>query len=167
MTSVSPNQRFESSSDPSLNRHLNYPNNIGRSLNESVTDEIRKYHTDYNNNPPNRNVPGEPQRWWRGGGDVLPGEWGPTLWGGGSRTPGGGGRHGLWRRTVGTLLRDGGCGGKDAVAKLVLISTNFIQGPVFIWLNDILWQKSSTFSFPSTEDNRLFYQSDVLRVLQV
>ncbi len=33
--------------------HLHYPNDIDRSLNESVTDKIRKYHTDYNNNPPN------------------------------------------------------------------------------------------------------------------
>jgi hypothetical protein len=26
---------------------------MDRSLNEAVTDKIRKYHTDYNNNPPN------------------------------------------------------------------------------------------------------------------
>ena len=44
--------RFESSSDPSINGNLHYPNNIDRSLNESVTDKIRKYRTDYNNNPP-------------------------------------------------------------------------------------------------------------------
>jgi hypothetical protein len=36
-------------SDPSLNGHLRYPNNIDRSLN----DKIRKYRADYNNNPPN------------------------------------------------------------------------------------------------------------------
>ncbi len=45
--------RFGSSSDPSLNGNLHYPNNIDRSLNETADDKIRKYHTDYNNNPPN------------------------------------------------------------------------------------------------------------------
>jgi hypothetical protein len=30
-----------------------YPNDIGRSLNEDADDKIRKYRTDYNNNPPN------------------------------------------------------------------------------------------------------------------
>jgi hypothetical protein len=44
--------RFGSRSDPSLNGHLPYPNYIDNSLNESVTDKIRKYHTEYNNNPP-------------------------------------------------------------------------------------------------------------------
>ncbi len=44
--------RFGSSSDPSLNGHLHYPNDIDKSLNESVSDKIRKYRTDYNNNPP-------------------------------------------------------------------------------------------------------------------
>ncbi len=44
--------RFGSSSDPSLNGHLHYPNDIDKSLNETVTDKIRKYHSDYNNNPP-------------------------------------------------------------------------------------------------------------------
>ncbi len=44
---------FGNSSDPSLNGHLNYPNDIDRSLNEPVTDKIRKYRSDYNNNPPN------------------------------------------------------------------------------------------------------------------
>ncbi len=44
--------RFGSSSDPSFNGHLHYPNDIDKSLNESVTDKIRKYRTDYNNNPP-------------------------------------------------------------------------------------------------------------------
>jgi hypothetical protein len=43
--------RFGSSSDPSLNGHLHYPNDIDKPLNESVTDKIRKYHSDYNNNP--------------------------------------------------------------------------------------------------------------------
>ena len=45
--------RWGSRSDPSINGHLHYPNDIDRSLNESVSDKIRKYHTDYNNNPPN------------------------------------------------------------------------------------------------------------------
>ena len=45
-------EHFGSSSDPSLNGNLHYPNDIDRSLNESVTDKIRKYHSDYNNNPP-------------------------------------------------------------------------------------------------------------------
>ena len=36
-----------------INGHLHYPNDIDRSLNETVTDKIRKYRTDYNNNPPN------------------------------------------------------------------------------------------------------------------
>jgi hypothetical protein len=46
-------ERWESISDPSINGHLHYPNDTDRSLNETVTDKIRKYHTDYNNNPPN------------------------------------------------------------------------------------------------------------------
>ena len=46
-------ERWGSSSDPSINGHLHYPNDIDRSLNETVTDKIRKYHADYNNNPPN------------------------------------------------------------------------------------------------------------------
>jgi hypothetical protein len=45
--------RFGSSSDPNLNGNLHYPNNIDRSLNEATDDKIRKYHDDYNNNPPN------------------------------------------------------------------------------------------------------------------
>jgi hypothetical protein len=35
--------RYGSSSDPSLNGNLHYPNNIDRSLNEAVDDKIRKY----------------------------------------------------------------------------------------------------------------------------
>jgi hypothetical protein len=48
-------ERFGSSSDPSFNRHLHYPNDVDRSLNEAATDKIRKYRADYisNNNPPN------------------------------------------------------------------------------------------------------------------
>jgi hypothetical protein len=44
--------RFGSSSDPSLNGHLHYPNDIDKSLNEAASDKIRKYRADYNNNPP-------------------------------------------------------------------------------------------------------------------
>jgi hypothetical protein len=40
------NERFGSSSDPSINGHLHYPNDIDRSLNESVSDKIRNYRTD-------------------------------------------------------------------------------------------------------------------------
>jgi hypothetical protein len=43
--------RFVSSSDPSLNVHLHYPNDIDKSLNDATADKIRKYRTD-NNNPP-------------------------------------------------------------------------------------------------------------------
>ncbi len=47
--------RFGSNSDPTLNGTLHYPNpnDIDRSLNEAAADKIRKYRTDYNNNPPN------------------------------------------------------------------------------------------------------------------
>ena len=45
--------RFGSSSDPSINGHLHYPNDVDRSLNEAVADKIRNYRADYNNNPPN------------------------------------------------------------------------------------------------------------------
>ncbi len=41
--------RFDSSSDPTLNGRLHY-NNIDKSLNEAANDKIRKYHADYNNN---------------------------------------------------------------------------------------------------------------------
>ncbi len=44
--------RFGSSYDPSLHGHLHYPNDINKSQNEDVTDKIRKYRDDYNNNPP-------------------------------------------------------------------------------------------------------------------
>ncbi len=44
--------RWGSSSDPSTNGHLHYPNDMDRSLNESAADKIRKYRADYNNNPP-------------------------------------------------------------------------------------------------------------------
>ncbi len=47
--------RFGSFSDPTLNVTLHYlnPNDIDKSLNDTTTDKIRKYHTDYNNNPTN------------------------------------------------------------------------------------------------------------------
>jgi hypothetical protein len=45
--------RFGSSSDPSLNRRLHYPNDLHGPLNEVVTDKIRQYLTDYNNRPSN------------------------------------------------------------------------------------------------------------------
>jgi hypothetical protein len=32
--------------------HLHYPNVVDRSLNEAAADKMRKYHADYNNNPP-------------------------------------------------------------------------------------------------------------------
>jgi hypothetical protein len=44
--------RFGSNSDPSLNRHLHYLNDLEKSLNESAVDKIRKYRTDYNNKTP-------------------------------------------------------------------------------------------------------------------
>jgi hypothetical protein len=46
-------ERFGSSSDPSINRHLHYSNDVDRSLNETVPDKIRKYRAEYHNNPPN------------------------------------------------------------------------------------------------------------------
>ena len=46
-------ERWGSSSDPSINGHLHYPNDVDRSLDEAVADKIRKYRADYNNNPPN------------------------------------------------------------------------------------------------------------------
>jgi hypothetical protein len=45
------NDRVGSSTDPTLNGHLRYPNNLDQSLNDTVTDNIRKYCSDYNNNP--------------------------------------------------------------------------------------------------------------------
>jgi hypothetical protein len=44
--------RFGSNSDPSLNDHLHYPNDIDKSLNKVATDQIRKYRSNYVNNPP-------------------------------------------------------------------------------------------------------------------
>ena len=44
--------RMGSSTDPSLNGHLKYPNNLDQSLNDAAADKIRKYRADYNNRPP-------------------------------------------------------------------------------------------------------------------
>jgi hypothetical protein len=44
--------RVGSSTDPTLNGHLRYPNNLDQSLNDVVSDKIRKYRPDYNNRPP-------------------------------------------------------------------------------------------------------------------
>ena len=46
-------ERFGSTSDPSINGHLHYPNDVDSPLNETVADKIRAYHTDYNNRPSN------------------------------------------------------------------------------------------------------------------
>jgi hypothetical protein len=43
--------RVGSSTDPSLNGHLKYPNNLDQSLNDAAVDKIRKYRADYNNRP--------------------------------------------------------------------------------------------------------------------
>jgi hypothetical protein len=44
--------RVGSSTDPVLNGHLRYPNNLDQSLNDTTTDKIRRYRADYSNNPP-------------------------------------------------------------------------------------------------------------------
>ena len=44
--------RVGSSTDPTLNGHLKYPNNLDQSLNDASADKIRKYRADYNNRPP-------------------------------------------------------------------------------------------------------------------
>jgi hypothetical protein len=44
--------RVGSSTDPTLNGHLKYPNNLDQSLKAAAADKIRKYHADYNNRPP-------------------------------------------------------------------------------------------------------------------
>jgi hypothetical protein len=46
-------ERWGSSTDPTLNGHLHYPNDLDKPLNEAAADKIRKYRADYNNNPPN------------------------------------------------------------------------------------------------------------------
>ena len=44
--------RVGSNTDPTLNGHLRYPNDLDQSLNDTVADKIRKYRVDYNHNPP-------------------------------------------------------------------------------------------------------------------
>ena len=44
--------RVGSSTDPTLNGHLRYPDNLDQSLNDAAADKIRKYRADYNNRPP-------------------------------------------------------------------------------------------------------------------
>ena len=46
-------ERWGSSSDPSINGHLHYPNDLDRPLNEDVADKIRSYRVDYTNRPSN------------------------------------------------------------------------------------------------------------------
>jgi hypothetical protein len=41
------------SSDPNINGHLHYPNDLDGSLNEDDAAKIRQYRTDYNNRPSN------------------------------------------------------------------------------------------------------------------
>jgi hypothetical protein len=43
--------RVGCSTDPVLNGHLHYPNTLDQSLNDTSTDKLRKYRTDYNFNP--------------------------------------------------------------------------------------------------------------------
>ena len=44
-------ERWRSSSNPSLNGHLHYPTNIDRTLNEDAPDKILQYRADCNNLP--------------------------------------------------------------------------------------------------------------------
>jgi hypothetical protein len=39
--------RVGSNTDPNLNGHLKYPNNLDQSLNDAAVDKIRKYRTRY------------------------------------------------------------------------------------------------------------------------
>ena len=39
--------RVGSSTDPTLNGHLKYPNNLDQSLNDAAADKIRKYRSDF------------------------------------------------------------------------------------------------------------------------
>ncbi len=47
-----PHDRVGSSSDPTCNGHLKYPNNLDQSLKNTAADKIRKYRADYNNRSP-------------------------------------------------------------------------------------------------------------------
>jgi hypothetical protein len=44
--------RVGSSTDPTLNGHLKYPNKLDQSINDPADDKIRKYRADYNNRSP-------------------------------------------------------------------------------------------------------------------
>ncbi len=44
--------RVGSSTDPTLNGHLRYPNKLDQSLNDAPADKIRENRADYNNRPP-------------------------------------------------------------------------------------------------------------------
>jgi hypothetical protein len=44
--------RVGSSTDPTLNGHFKYPNNLDQSLNDTSAEKIRKYRADYNNRSP-------------------------------------------------------------------------------------------------------------------
>jgi hypothetical protein len=44
--------RVGSSTDPTLNGHLKYPNNFDQSLNDAATHKVRKYRADCNNRSP-------------------------------------------------------------------------------------------------------------------
>jgi hypothetical protein len=44
--------RVGSSTDPTLNGHLKYPNNLDQLVNDGAADKIRKYRSDYNNRTP-------------------------------------------------------------------------------------------------------------------
>jgi hypothetical protein len=46
-------ERFGSSSDPSINGHLHYPNDLDGPLNEAAADKIRQFSADYKNRPCN------------------------------------------------------------------------------------------------------------------
>ena len=46
-------ERFGSTSDPSINGRLHYPNDLDGPLNEAAVDKIRQYRSDYNNRPSN------------------------------------------------------------------------------------------------------------------
>jgi hypothetical protein len=52
-TEVISHDRVGSSTDPTLNGHLCYPNKLDQSLNDEAADKIRKYRSDYNNRSPN------------------------------------------------------------------------------------------------------------------
>jgi hypothetical protein len=45
--------RFDNTSDPSINGHLHYPNDLDRPPSETDDDKIRSYRVDYNNRPSN------------------------------------------------------------------------------------------------------------------